>query len=139
VRIVLDTNVTVSALIWGGTPYRLLQGAADGDLVLYTSPTLLDELRAVLAREHLASRLQEQRSSVEQAITLYSALAIGVSPTATPRVVPGDADDDHVIATAVAAAADFLVTGDRHLLTIGQHQGVRIVTPADAVRLISLL
>ena len=55
-RPVLDTNVVVSAVIWGGMPYRLLQAATDGDLELYTSPALLAELRSVLAREHLASR-----------------------------------------------------------------------------------
>jgi len=138
VRIVLDTNVAVSALIWGGTPFRLLQLAADGDVLLCTSPALFAELREVLTRAHLASRLAQQHASVEQAVTLYGALAIGVSPAAAPRVVPDDADDDHVIAAAVAAAADLLVTGDRHLLTIGQHHGIRIVTPAEAIRIITL-
>jgi len=57
-RIVLDTNVAVSALLWGGTPYRLIQAAADGALTLCTSPPLLAELRAVLARGHLASQLE---------------------------------------------------------------------------------
>jgi predicted nucleic acid-binding protein len=61
-----------------------------------------------------------------------------VSPAAALRVVPGDADDDHVIATAVAAKADLLVSGDRDVLALGTHQGVRIVTPAEAVRLIGV-
>lgn len=56
-RVVLDTNVVVSALVWGGTSYKLLQAATAGDIELYTSPALLAELREVLAREHLASRL----------------------------------------------------------------------------------
>jgi uncharacterized protein len=51
-------------------------------------------------------------------------------------VVPGDANDDQVIAAAVAAGADLLVSGDRHLLTLGSQQNVRIVTPAVAVRLL---
>ncbi len=65
-----------------------------GDLVLCTSPALLAELRAVFTHEHLASRLERRRASVEEAVTLYAALAVCVSPTMTPRVVPGDADDD---------------------------------------------
>lgn len=56
-RVVLDTNVVVSGLIWGGQPYQLLRAATDGEVELFTSPLLLDELREVLAREHLVSRL----------------------------------------------------------------------------------
>ena len=132
-RIVLDTNVVVSALIWGGTPYRLIQAATDGDVELCTSPALLIELREVLGREHLASRLAQQRSSVEQAIGFYGELAINVSPLATPRVVPGDADDDHVIAAALAAKADLVVSGDRHLLSMGSYEDRPIVNAAEAV------
>ena len=133
-RLVLDTNVVVSALIWGGVPYKLIEAAAAGDIELVTSSALLAELREVLGREHLASRLAEQRSSVEQAIGFYGELAISVSPLATPRVVPGDADDDHVIAAAVAGDAEIVVSGDRHLLSMGSYQGIGIVNAAEAVR-----
>lgn len=61
-RLVLDTNVDVSALVWGGVPYRLIEAAAAGDVDLVTSPALLAELRDVLGREHLASRMAVQRS-----------------------------------------------------------------------------
>ena len=134
--VVLDTNIVVSALIWGGTPCKLLQLATDGDIELYTSPALLTELREVLAREHLASRLVRQRSTVEQATSIYGELAISVSPLSTARVVPGDADDDHVIAAACAAKADLVVSGDRHLLSMGSYQGIDIVSAAAAIETI---
>jgi putative PIN family toxin of toxin-antitoxin system len=86
-RIVPDTNVVVSALIWGGTPFRLIQAASAGDIELYTSPVLLAELREVLSRAHLAERLTEQRSSVEEAVGLYGELAIRVSPLGTPTMI----------------------------------------------------
>ncbi len=131
-RAVLDTNVVVSALIWGGKPFTLCQAAAEGDALLFTSLVLLDELRSVLARGHLAIRLQSRLSSVERAVALYGCLATVVTPSDTPRVVPGDPDDDHVIAAAVTASADMIVSGDQHLLTLRTHLGIRIVTPADA-------
>ena len=87
-RAVLDTNVVVSALLWGGTPYKLLQAATDGEIELFTSPALLDELRDVLARKDLGERVARQRGSIDQAIALYSDLAVRVSPLATLRVVP---------------------------------------------------
>ena len=133
-RFVLDTNVVVSAVIWGGLPFRLLQAATDGDIELYTSPALVAELRAVLSREHLASRLARQPASVVEAIRFYGDLAISVSPLAVPRAVPRDADDDQVIAAAIAANADTIVTGDTDLLSMGSHQGIAIITAAQAVQ-----
>ena len=132
-RAVLDTNVVVSALIWGGTPYKLLQAATDGDIELFTSPALLAELRGVLAREHLASRLAKQRSSLEQAIGLYGELTISVSPLSTPRAVPRDVDDDQVIAAALAARADLVISGDADLLSVEDFEGIAIITAREAV------
>ena len=132
-RIVLDTNVVVSALIWGGTPFQLLQAATNGDIDLCTSPALLQELRTVLARPHLASRLADQRSSIEQAIGFYGDLTISVSPLATPRIVPRDATDDHVIAAALGAGADLIVSGDADLLSLGSFEAIPIVTPSQAI------
>lgn len=91
------------------------------------------ELRDVLGRAHLASLLERQRSSIEQALGFYGELAISVSPLTTLRVVPGDADDDHVIAAALAARADLVVSGDRHLLSMGGHEGTPIVNVAEAL------
>jgi putative PIN family toxin of toxin-antitoxin system len=137
VKLVLDTNVIVSALIWGGEPYKLIRAATEGDIELYTSAALLAELRDVIGREHLAQRLAQQRSSVEQAIHLYGELAIVLSPLATPRVVPNDPDDDHVIAAGVSGQVDLIVSGDRHLLGMARHDGIAIVTVREAVERIA--
>jgi len=60
-----------------------------------------------------------------------------VTPDTVPRVVPDDVDDDQVIAAAVAAQADLIVSGDRDLLTLGTHQGISIVSAADAIGIIA--
>jgi predicted nucleic acid-binding protein len=78
-RAVLDTNVVVSALIWGGRPFSLLQSTAVGDLLLCTLPMLLDELRDVLGRGHLIPRLGRVHSSVDQALTNNAGLTVCVT------------------------------------------------------------
>lgn len=135
-KVVLDTNVVVSALIWGGTPFKLLQAAIDGDITVYTSPTLLTELDEVLARDHLAKRLIRRQSTVEEAIHLYSNLAISVTPLTIPRVTPNDVDDDQVIAVALAADSELIVTGDRDLLVLHPWHGIQILNASAALQLV---
>jgi putative PIN family toxin of toxin-antitoxin system len=135
VRIVLDTNVVLSALLWRGTPYHLFQTIRRQERAqLFTSAVLLAELAEVLNRPMAARRLALIGRSLEEVLADYTLAADVVTPVATPAVIAGDADDDHVIAAAVAAEADLLVSGDRHLLALGTHHGIRIVTPAEAIR-----
>jgi putative PIN family toxin of toxin-antitoxin system len=135
-RAVLDTNVVVSALIWGGTPFKLLQAATDGDLVIYTSPALVAELREVLAREHLARRLAQQRTAIEEVIRLYEEICISVTPLSIPRAVPNDIDDDQVIACALAAGAQLIVSGDSDLLVLHPWRGIQILNAAEALQFV---
>jgi uncharacterized protein len=132
-RAVLDTNVTVSALIWGGVPLRLLEAATEGHIDLVTSPALLTELANVLHRPHLAVRLQRVRGPVEEALKFYATLAIIIAPAVVPRVVLDDPDDDQVIAAALAGRADIVVSGDRHLLSLGAYREIKILPPAEAL------
>ena len=135
-RLVLDTNVVLSAMLWNGTPYRLLQLAVEGEAQLFTSPVLAAELREILARPHLAAKLLEKGTTADAVTALYLEFARALSPLSVPRVVPDDADDDHVVACAVAAKADVIVSGVKHLLKLREYQGMRIVTAAQAVKLI---
>lgn len=134
-RLVLDTNVVVAGLLWSGPPRRLLELAFDDEAVeLFSSSALLDELAHSLGYAKFAARIQAHGTSVERLLAQYTALVSLVIPPSVPRVVAQDADDDQVIATAVAARAELIVSGDKkHLLPIGNHQGIPIVTAREAV------
>jgi len=139
VRVVLDTNTLVSALLSPhGPPRRLLDTARAQVFELCSSPVLMAELADVVSREKFARRLTQAGLTPLGIVGEIRRLATMAIPTSVPRVVANDADDDHVLACALTANADLIVSGDKHLLDLGgTHQGVRIVTPAEAVQLIS--
>lgn len=137
-RIVLDTNVVLSALLWRGTPYRLLEAIRNrGETRLFTSPALLDELAGVLTRPWPSKQLAVIGKTAHAVLADYVEAAEIVEPEHVPRVVPNDADDDQVIATAVTAGADWIVSGDTDLLSMGSYQGIAIITAAQAVEQIA--
>lgn len=133
-RIVLDTNVVLSALLWRGKPYQLLQTIRQRtDAQIYSSAALLAELADVLTRPSPTKQLALIGKTAREVLADYVAVVELVEPLSVPRVVPQDADDDHVIACALEAQAELIVSGDSDLLSLKQHQGVTIVTAADAV------
>jgi len=138
VRLVIDTNVVVSGLLWLGNPGRLLEAAALGQVTLYTSPALLAELAAILTTPKLTRPIVRSGMTLDDLLARYVNVAIVVQPTAVPRIVPNDPDDDQALAAAVEAHADLIVSGDKDLHSLGgSYNGIRIVTPAQAVQLIS--
>jgi len=110
VRLVLDTNAAVSSLLWQGNPGKLLDAAQAGSLTLYASAPLLAELHGVLGREKFAKHLQVRGLSATQIFEGYAALTTVVVPAIIPPAVIDDPDDDAVLACAVAAKADLVVS-----------------------------
>jgi putative PIN family toxin of toxin-antitoxin system len=129
-RAVADTNVVVSGLLWQGPSKRVLDWARGGRVELFTSPALLLELEEVLQRKKFARRLAAAGVVVNDLVLGYAALARVVRPPSIPLTVKADPDDDIVLACALKARADAVVSGDNHLLSLGEFQGIPIVAPA---------
>ena len=129
-RTVADTNIVVSAFLWGGTPRAILDAARRGTITLFTSAALIAELEDVLSRAKFAKRIAEVGSSVGEMLGDYLALTQLVRPTEHPTVVR-DPDDAHVIACAPAAAAEVIVSGDTGLLTLGRYRQIDILSAAQ--------
>ena len=133
-RIVADTNTVLSGLLWQGPPRRLLDLARERKVSLCTSLTLVAELAEVIARDKFAERVRAAGLSAAELVQDYERLAEVVTPEPLPIPVSRDPDDDHVLACALAAKAELIVSGDkRHLLVLGQYQGIPIRTAADAL------
>jgi putative PIN family toxin of toxin-antitoxin system len=136
VRIVADTNVIVSAFLWGGTPRRVLDAVEAGDFELYTSRALISELEDVLSRAKFAERLGRTRVGAAFLLARYTQLATPITTAETN--VPGlrDRRDAAVIACGLAARAELIVSGDRDLLVLKDFQDIRIVSAAEALSII---
>jgi len=134
VRIVLDTNVVISALLWRGPPYRLLEAIRRHErFTLYSSPALLEELTDVITRPAMTRRLAVIGKTAREVLADYLEAIELVEPVDVPRVVR-DPDDDHVLACALAAAAELIVSGDTDLLELADYEGTPVVSAAEALR-----
>lgn len=136
-RVVLDTNIVVSGLLWHGSPRRVLDVAGTGDVTAFVTAELLAELQDVLSRPKFAGRLAQAGVTVTELLVGYAALAVVVAPAAIEPVVVDDPDDDAVLACAIASNAEAIVSGDPHLLALGQYAGIQIWTAAQLLEELS--
>jgi len=135
-RAVLDTNILVSALLWGGIPKQLLDAGRNRRLTLLTGAALVAELEEVLGRPKFAGRLARAGTSVDALLEGYLDLVHFVhAPPLAGIILAGSRDpkDDTVLACALAATAELIVSGDQDLLTIGSFRGIRIVSASVAL------
>lgn len=124
-RVVLDTNVLVSGIFFTGPPYEILRAWREGRLRLLVTLEIIREYEAVL------ERLQTQYPGVDatDALALIIAHSEVIKAPALPRLISADPDDDKFLACAVAGRARFIISGDKHMLSLAEYEGVRIVRP----------
>jgi putative PIN family toxin of toxin-antitoxin system len=127
-RVVADTNIIVSGLMWDGPPRRVLEAASAGQISLFTSPALLAELEDVLGREKFALRLARVGRTARDLVERYALLAESIDAPGIDPVILADPDDDVVLACALAAGAARIVSGDHHLLELKDYRQILIVT-----------
>ena len=121
-RIVLDTNTRISSLVFGGKPRELTGRACPPEYLQIVSQPLLDELREILAH-----KFHWPESAISREMRYIATVSLFVTPEAISPVCR-DPDDDRILECAITGNADFIVTGDRDLLTLGFFQGIPILT-----------
>jgi putative PIN family toxin of toxin-antitoxin system len=128
---VLDTNVLVSTFIQRADKPARLVSRAGIDFGWLTSEFILSELADVLRRRHIRSKYPAQATPalVSDYLALIRETAALVVVRTDLRGVVGDPKDDAVLACAIDGEANYLVTGDGHLLALGTYHQISIVTP----------
>ena len=131
-RVVLDTNQHISAIIRpNGNPDQILQLWHLGLIEMAISPAILEEFQRVARRPRIQQKYNLSDGDITDYLEVLREFAIVVPGSITVDAVPDDPDDNIVIACALEAEADLIISGDQHLLTLGSYQGIPIVKAAD--------
>jgi putative PIN family toxin of toxin-antitoxin system len=126
-RIVLDTNVFISGIFFTGPPYQILKAWRDGRVQLLVSPSILDEYQRIGAELALQFRDVDLKAFLDL-LTVQAEIVL--APT-LPPVIQDDPSDDKFLEAAVAGNASYIISGDKHLLTLSEFQGIQILKPRD--------
>ena len=122
-KVVLDTNILISAFVFpGGAPEFVYRAAVERRIDLVTSPSLLAEFGRVLSE-----KFGWEPAMAERAVEQVARIATVVRPTKKLSVIEQDPADDRVLEAAAEGAAEVIVSGDRHLTRIGPWEGIRIL------------
>lgn len=127
-KIVLDTNVLVSAVILRNSkPFQLLKSGELGKVRIVLSPQVIEEFGEVLAEPKIGFTKREINAAIQK-ISSFSRI---VNPGITLKVVEEDPGDNKILECAAASRAKYIVTGDKHLLRLGRYKGIKIVTVTE--------
>jgi uncharacterized protein len=137
---VLDANILISGiLVPAGIPARILVAAFAGVFSCFASEVIVPEVLTTIGRDRVRRRYRVDPARISQVQQFLESRAVLVPITADIRGVASHPEDDLILAKAVSAQADYLVTGDRQLLPLGQYQGIQVVSPRAFATILGLL
>ena len=137
-KIVIDTNVAVSGLLWGGAPNQILKFCRNRRIQILECDDTLGEIKRVLHYEKLSKRLSDLSMTAMEVYAYFVNLTTYVSsPGTIPDTIKADPFDNLFLGLAGESNASLIVSGDRHLLDLKDYAGIQIVTPSESVNVIS--
>ena len=128
-KIILDTNVFISGVFFGGPPYQILDAWRNGKIDIVLSEEIFDEYQRV--SKELSSQFKEV--DITSLLDLITVNAIWVEAPKLPVSVSADPDDDNFIACALASKTKIIVSGDKHLLAVSGYRNIEIVKPSSFI------
>jgi len=131
-KVALDTNVLISALTYTGKPKRLIDIALEGKVILLVSKGVVAEFRRVIGRDKFKLSKDVQATLTDFIVRL----GVPVEVKSKCRVVKQDPSDNIILNTAYDGRADYIVSGDEHLLGLKEFKGIKIVTTGEMLELL---
>ncbi len=129
-KIVIDTNIYISAIFWGGKPRSVVDLGRNGQVSIFTSSQIEKEIN-----KKLKIKFGLSDEEVAQILFDFSTFTLPIKVSRKITVIDDDPDDDKFIECAVASRAGFIVSGDKHLLNLKEYKGIKIMKAADFLSL----
>lgn len=129
IKVVFDTNIFVSSIFWEkGNPHKAVEFALEKKVRAFTSVEILRELERVLRRD-----FEEPGEMIQRQIGLIVEYSDIVAVNRKVDAIKSDPEDNKILACAVSCDANYIVTGDKHLLQLKEYENVKIVTAKQFV------
>jgi putative PIN family toxin of toxin-antitoxin system len=139
-RVVVDTNVALSGLLWHGPPNQILKWAREGILEVLACEETIAELKRALKYKRFSNRLSTLQTTPAEVLAYYMNLVLFVpTPPSIPEQIIEDPFDNLFLALASEKRARLIISGDRHLLELEEYDHIQIITPSEACQVIEEL
>jgi putative PIN family toxin of toxin-antitoxin system len=135
-KVVFDTNVFISGILWPGTCNELIVLAETKSIEVCCTPKLLTELKCVLNRPKFHSRLNNLKTTPNELISLVINLVFFYPDLLIKPVIKEDIADNRVLSCALASNSEYIITGDIHLLNLHNYKNIEILTPGSFIQII---
>ena len=129
-KVVFDTNVLISAILFGGSPRKCLELAIEGEIELYLSKEIIREVEGVLSRE----KFNIAEENLRYIISSLDSIAKFVSPKSKLDIIKKDPQDNKLLECAIESESDFIISGDIHLLELSEFRKIKILKPAEFLK-----
>jgi uncharacterized protein len=130
-KIVLDTNVLVSATFWNGDSEKIIQKVENKEIELILSKEILDEFDAVLNYKDIQDKIKNKNLELKRTVEKITILCAIIEPKQKLNIIIDDPTDNKFLECAIEGKADFIVSKDKHLLKIKEYQGIKTITPEE--------
>ena len=128
-RVVIDTNIYISAIFWNGKPREVVDLGRDGKTIIFTSLDIENEIAG-----KLKTKFKLAEEDVNQTLLDFSTFTLPIKINKQLRVVQDDPDDNKFIECAVECRANYIISGDRHLLNLKEYEGIKIIKSVEFLK-----
>jgi len=132
-RVVLDTNTLISGLLWDGNESIVIEKAEIKAIKLFISHQMLEELAGVLKRKKFTKKLEGKEYTIEKAIAKIALISTLIEPNININEIKEDLADNRILECAISCKADFIVSGDKHLLNLKEYEGIKIIKATEFI------